>query len=329
MTMFLRDTPGRTAIHNEDFFSVAIVSLNRFDRLHHLIDSIHEHADMPFEIVVSDDGGALYNDFNFINNLKDKISHVAVNLGRNKGLHVNANNAIALTRSKYVLVINDDIEILKPFMRKSVGILKHAPYIGSLYLEAGTLGSDTPKEILDSVGLIECCTPSGQGYGASIFMGAAAPVFRKEYWHEVGGYSEDDIYGDIPFNTKGFLKGYFMGVIQDGPYSRDTDKTSPTGGSEDSSGKYITVGYANYPKIFGWTPSQQLIRDKERANACSQRNAQGRASGDFNEFGNEGWYEYLKEVTKGGKINWELLESKFHHRFIASLKRDVVARYKE
>ena len=65
--MFLRDTPGRTAIHNEDFCSVGIVSFNRHDRLKRLIDSIHKHADMPFELVISDDGGNLYNDFNFIN----------------------------------------------------------------------------------------------------------------------------------------------------------------------------------------------------------------------------------------------------------------------
>jgi glycosyltransferase involved in cell wall biosynthesis len=328
MTMFLRDTPGRTAIHNEDFFSVAIVSFNRFHRLKHLIDSIHKHADMPFEIVVSDDGGALYNDFNFINSFKDKISHIAVNLGRNKGLHVNANTAISLTRSKYVLVINDDIEILKPFMRQSVNVLKNAPYIGSLYLEAATLNGKATRKNLDDIGLIECQTASGNCFAAGLLMGAAAPVFRKEYWHEVGGYSEDDIYGDIPFNNKGFLKGYFMGILPDGPYSRDTDKGSPTGGSEDSSGKYIDVGYANYPKIFGWTAANQLINDKARAQDCSQRNAKGRASGEFNEFGLEGWYDYMKEVLQGGKINWELLESKYHKRFIEHLKRDALPRYK-
>ena len=59
MSAFLRDDPGRTAIHNQDFFSVAIVSFKRFHPLHHLIESIHRPAEMPFGIVVSYDGGAL------------------------------------------------------------------------------------------------------------------------------------------------------------------------------------------------------------------------------------------------------------------------------
>jgi glycosyltransferase involved in cell wall biosynthesis len=326
MSMFLRDTPGRTAIHNEDFFSVAIVSFNRFDRLKHLIDTIHQHADMPFEITVSDDGGALYNDFNFIRDIKDKVSHVAVNLGRNKGLHVNANNAVSLTRSKYCLVVNDDIEILKPFMRKSVNILKNCPYVGSIFLE-GSFNGSSPPEHHDAAGILEFCTPDGTRFGCHMYMGAAAPVFRKDYWYEVGGYAEDDIYGDLPFNTKGYLRGYMAAAMTDGPYSRDTDKGSPTGGSEHSSGKFIDVGYANYPKIFGWSVAQQLANDKQRANACSQRNATGRSSGDFNEYGIEGWAPYGKAVISGGNIDWNLLESKYHKRFISEMKRDIASRY--
>jgi glycosyltransferase involved in cell wall biosynthesis len=267
----------------------------------------------------------LYNDFNFINELKPKISHIAVNLGRNKGLHVNANNAIALTRSKYVLIINDDIEILKPFMRECVAVLKHAPYVGSIYLNGNF--NNIHADLHDRDGVIGCRTPTGSEYGVGCFIGSSCPVFRKEYWYEVGGYSEDDIYGDIPFNNKGWLKGYFTALLSGGSYARDTDKNSPTGGSEDSSGKFIDVGYANYPKLFGVSEQNQLKMDKDRAIACSMRNAAGRQSGDFNEFGNEGWYKYMKEVTNKGEIDWALLESKYHKRFTDQLKKDLLPRY--
>lgn len=315
MNMFLRDTPGRTCIQREDFFSVAIISFNRFHRLKHLIDTIHKHADMPFEICVSDDGGALYDDFNFIKDYKDKISHIAVNMGLNKGMHVNANNAISLTRSKYVAVLTDDMEITRPFMRSSVNILKHAPYVGTIHLQDNTRGGV-------DCNFVCCKTPTGEKYGVGVYPGAASCVFRKDYWYEVGGFSEDDMYGDLPFGNKGWLRGYFTAFMEGGIFARDTDKT-PAGHTSDSSGKSITNGYTNYPKLFRVPEAKLRAWGMDRQNQCSQRNIQGRKV-DFNEFQMDGWSEYQRDSVIDGQVNWILLEAKYHKRFIEQLKLDAL-----
>ena len=271
--------------------------------------------------------------FNWINGLKDKISHVSVNLGRNKGLHVNANTAIGMTRGKHCLVINDDMKITRPFMRQTTHILNHAPYINSIYLE-GEYDPNSEPANLDAAGLIECQLPDGTQFGTTLRCGAAAPVFRKDYWYEVGGYAEDDVFGDLPFNNRGWKRGYFTGLLTSPRPAFDTDKGSPEGGSQDSSGQYIDDNcYTNYPKLFRVDEGTQRGWSRERSNQCSQNNAWGRqdrTTGEriqFNDFGLEGWYDYIQQVTSGGNIDWGLLESKFHGRFLEHLKQHAHPRY--
>lgn len=323
MNMFLRDTPDRTAIHNEDFISIAISSYNRHDRLDNLINSIHRHADMPFEIVVSDDGGNLYGDYGFINRFKDRISHLSLNLGKNKGLHVNANSAVSLTRSKYVVLFTDDAEVLAPFMRMTVDLLKTVPHAGPIFL-ADSFNKDGELSGFDNGGVICCQSPTGMHYAAVCFHGGSwAMGFRKDYWFEVGGYSEDDIYGDMPFLNKGWRQGYFAIIPEGPPRARDTDK-DVHGHAQDSTCRFVQGGYANYPKIFRW--NDQDGRDNDRSQQCSQRNHMGRAE-DFNDFDQHSWHKYIQDVTRSGKLDIELLENKYHKRFIDSIKRDALPRY--
>ncbi len=318
--MFLRDDlPGRTAIHNENFCSVAIVSFNRHHRLRPLIESIHEHADMPFELVVSDDGGSLYDDFNFIRDLRDQVSHFAVNLGKNKGLHVNANTSVSLTRSKYVVLLADDAKIVAPFMRKAVNVLEHAPYVGTMYLGEAYQG------VCSTGGVIECKTPEGQHYGLHCGVGSSwAAAFRKSYWYEVGGYSEDSMYGDIPFANKGWLKGYFSCLLEGEISAVDTDKDEQQL-TQDSTGKFTEGLYCNYPKIFGI--DEQTLRSWSVARhiECGRRTEDGRNI-PLSEFSWVDWqHDYMRSVTEGAghPINWEIL-SKHHSRFREEIDRDAI-----
>ena len=325
--MFLKDTPGRTCIHNEDFCSIGIVSFNRHARLNKLIDSIHKHADMPFELVVSDDGGLLYDNYNFISGIKDRVSHVAVNLGRNKGLHVNSNTAVSMTRSKYVMLFYDDVEIEAPFMRECVNTLRTAPYVGVIYL-GNSYNANGHKSDLDTAGIIAAKTTSGIDLSLMCKHGGTwAAAFRKDYWYEVGGYSEDDIYGDLPFINKGWKKGYFAAVLNGPQRARDMDK-DVHGHTNDSTGKFTTTGFANYPKLFRVKENKLMDWDRERGVKCAYRNHSGRAE-KFNDYDQHSWSEYMETVTNTGKIDWDILKSNYHGRFIDQLKRDVLPMYSE
>lgn len=326
--LFLRDVPGHRGIHNENFVSIAITSFNRHAMLERLIDSIHKHADMPFEISVSDDGGAMYDNYDFIKRIKNKVSHVAVNVGRNKGLHINTNVAVSLTRSKYVINFYEDVEVKAPFMRKAVEVLKHAPYVGIIYLD-NRVNMDHAK--------IRCKTPPGLEYNVFCHNGSEwATAFRRDYWCEVGGYAEDDIYGDLPFNNRGWKKGYFSCTIEGPNMSEDMDKTIDEQGvwrSDDTSGKFIDGGYANYPKIFGIPDSTLREMDKKRIYECSMWNHLERQAdrensekseyvNDFHLVGCRNWKRYITKALSGEQVDWDLLESTYHSRYIRELKLD-------
>jgi len=327
MSEFLRTFPGRASIHNEDFCSIAIVSFNRHDRLKRLIDSIHKHADMPFELVVSDDGGLLYDNYDFISEIKDKVSHVAVNLGRNKGLHVNANTAVSLTRSKNVILLYDDVEVLAPFMRRTTDLLNSAPYVGTVYL-GHSYNENGLKSDVDSAGIISCTNPQAGHYSLLCKHGGGWAIgFRKSYWYEVGGYSEYSIYGDMPFINKGWKLGYFSCILSGSRLANDMDKDAK-GRTHDSSGRFIKVGYTNYPKIFG-VPDSKLIKwDRQRASVCAGANHHGRTT-KFNDYDCDSWSDYMETVTKTGKIDWDILKNGHHGRFIDDLKKHIHSHYPE
>ncbi len=332
--MFLRDAPGRTAMHNEDFCSVALVSHNRHDRLNRLIDSVHQHADMPFELVVSEDAGERFADYNFIQGLKGRVSHLSLNLGWNKGLHVNANNAVSMTRSKYVFLLYDDVEILAPFMRRAVNVLEQAPYMGVMYLGAGLSvpGGPTlrPGDRVGGPGpgVMHCRTPQGTDFGIFCNVGASwATGFRRAYWEEVGGYTEDSEYGDIPFLNKGWERGYFSGMLAGSQVAEDKDKDEHAM-SHDSSqlpAKGATNGNCNYPKIFRVDPGTLDGWSRDRSTQCARRQHELRYSTSFSEWTWGDWHkEYMCHAWDGTNINWEVLD-RFHSRFLEQVKRDAIS----
>lgn len=324
MTMFLRQTPGRTALHNADFCSVAIVSFNRFDLLHKVIDSIHKYADMPFEVVLSDDGGFLYNDLGIFNQFKDKVSRICINTGNNMGLAVNANMAVGMTRSKYVALFYDDCIVTRPFMRQAQRVVDAAPYVGAIYLGTGFSydPSEEAKKIAMNSGMIHAKTVSGDHINLFCLHGSSqGTFFKKDYWYEVGGYSEDDIYGDLPFLNKGWLRGRFSAALDGGPSCYDIDREE-LGGEHSSVPQIANGSMCNYPKLFKKTEQEQVNESRVRSKECGMRNHNGRAE-QFNEYDCHSWREYVKSSMAGGTVNWDVL-SLHHSRYMDILKRDVL-----
>lgn len=318
MTMFLRDTPDRTAMHKENFVSVAIASNDRFDLLHRAIDSVHKHADMPFEIVVSDDAGHRHPDLSVFQ-FRDKVSRIVINTGFNQGLAVNANQAIGATRGRNVIFLSDDSLILRPFMREVFNALDDAPYVGVLYLGQTYNANAEFPAVGHANGLIQARTCRSSRLLLHCQHGSSwANAFRKSYWHEVGGYSEDDAYGDLPFINKGWLRGYFSAALEGPQIAIDMDvaEFDKTRGSV----SFQAHGaLCHYPKLFG-VPEKSLIEmGRERNAQCTARNHLGRRD-IFNEFDCREWGVYMKEATRE-TANLDALSR--HRRFAVELKRDL------
>lgn len=320
--MFLRDTPGRTALHKENFLSVAICSNDRFDLLHRVIDAVHKHADMPYEIVVADDAGHRHPDLSVFQQFRDKVSRIVVNTGRNQGLAVNANQAIAATRGRNVVFLSDDSLILRPFMREVFTVLDEAPYVGVLFLGQAHNDNEAFREIARADGFLRARTRSGTHLMLHCQHGASwANAFRKSYWLEVGGYAEDDVYGDLPFVNKGWLRGYFSAAVSGSQIAYDIDVTE-LGKTRGSVGHQANSALCHYPKLFRM-PEKTLIKmGQDRTGECATRNNNGRRE-PFNEYDCGSWCEHMKSVTRDGGVNWDVL-SKFHGRFRVELEKDLV-----
>jgi glycosyltransferase involved in cell wall biosynthesis len=78
----------------DQFISIVISSFYRPFYLKRCLESIHKHADMPFEIIVHDDGSGQAERDQIYRDLSPLISTLILNLGGNMGLNVSANRAV-------------------------------------------------------------------------------------------------------------------------------------------------------------------------------------------------------------------------------------------
>ncbi len=166
---------------SDRFISIVILSYKRFDMTQNLVESIHQHADMPFEIILHDDASdgdvpeRLYRD------LRKKVSSLVLSGGElNMGLSASFERGTSLASSDYVLCMNNDTLMLGPGFKDIVRVLQ-VPYVGAFgpwHVGEGKVGGGTP--LVESNG---CRFRLGPNVGNGSMM-----AFRKEVWQEVGGF---------------------------------------------------------------------------------------------------------------------------------------------
>jgi hypothetical protein len=202
-------------------------------------------------------------------------------------------------------------------MRKIQRVLDDAPYVGAAYLgSAYRPDSDTRAETMRHGGNIDVQTPGGHKIRLGTMHGSSwAMGFRKEYWYEVGGYSEDDIYGDLPFINKGWFKGYLSAYLEEGPFASDLGHKE---------GTRTTVWVNNicnhYPRLFNMDEATLKRWHTQRHVENARRNHESRAA-KFNEYGADGWREYMKEIVAGESVNWDKF-AETHSRFLNRIRKD-------
>lgn len=274
----------------ELFFSICVPFFIRPNYLKGLVESVHRHADMPFEIIVHDDKGMDLSSLE----LKDKVSTVILNLGKNLGLAAAANRAIACANSKHILFINQDCELIRPCLRDYAKVLEK-PYVGILspYGEPYPLSSPEWFEVDD----VRFTLAHGISSGAAL-------AFRKEFWEEVGGFEDDVISGcaDTPLLYKMYKEGYFRAVVLGERRVRNVS-AEDQGNRDSTIGPY---GDCNYPRVFRTDDYENLCRQRGQRcqnNQDSQREVPaGLSNLDY-------WHGYSVEVMpRSGvisSINWE------------------------
>src|SRR3990167_95421 len=190
---------------NNEFISVVITSYSRPDYLKRAIDSIHATADMPFELIVNDDGS--YKEAkDKLYGMSDKISTIIFNNGKNMGLNEAANRCISLASSRYILFATDDCWFTRPTFKDVCSVLSK-PYIGFI-----CVANDT-----DPMPPYSGCRVGNTNYSVTGYLGGGiTQAFRKDVWREVGGWDLRSTSGqsDNVFLFKILKSGYWKGMIE-------------------------------------------------------------------------------------------------------------------
>jgi len=232
----------KSVSNNNDYISIVIPWFRRSIYVNRVIDSIHKHANFPFELVIHDDGSDAATVFDLKQKL-DKISTLILNSGKPLGLGESFNRAIMLASSKYVFVLNSDCELIRPCFKEIISVLQK-PYLGWVGFQEKY--NNCPEFIDTDCSKFSLLPSCGDG---SHF------AFRKEVWNDIGEFEADFTSGcaDTPFFYKSWDHGYFRGhIIMDQPIkniSREETNNKDSTMGEDTELAYPMIFNIDYDKV--------------------------------------------------------------------------------
>lgn len=300
MIDFVRDDIDWRRFENRtEYVSVVITYVNnpnrpkakRWELLENCIDSIHRHADHPFEIIVVDDSGLDLTSLD----VKDKVSTLILNLGRPLGQSVQQNRGIRCATSKYIMAIEDDCEITRPCFKDLMNVLDK-PYVGFI----------NPEGMHPGEYLMHGDTKFIIGGGLA---GAWCNCFRKDVWKEVGGLPDWSHQAIAPFCQKILKYGYWRAYLVGDRFSRNVDYEDYK--QERSSGLVFHINH--YPKLFN-IPEHNYIELSKRRHTLSMKNCNDYVGTPGGTSNMSYWADYVGKLQADlGKccissIDWELAE---------------------
>lgn len=316
---------------NDKFMSVMVLSYFRPEMTLNLLRSIHQHADMPFEIILHDDHSDEWVQDRIYQEMKDLCSTVILGQGRvNMGFASSANRGTALCNSKYVLLLNNDCLMINPCFQMIKDILD-TPYIASvgpreiLVKERGELHSNRPIVLSNGRAFTLANLPNGAGVFA----------FRKDVWEQHRGFPQ--VYnngGDIAFIFSLLKRGYFHAGFpialrenagEPGPLYTFRNLDQENDCKETTS--HIRHFDEAYPRIFPYCLDEQAFalkchRRRERRYPLSQEqylSPEGHHNIDY-------WTKWIEQGwdSEGG-IAWDRLRDFGQSKYRDQIEADIRA----
>ncbi len=296
----------------DNYISIIVPYFNRIHYLKDLIDSVHDKADMPFELIVHDDASS-DGSTSEVFSLVDDMSTLIINRGHNLGLSSSTNRLVSCASSEYIVFLNSDCILETPCLRNIYEILQR-PYIGVVCL---VNYSHIDKNIDETKFIL-----GGGGAGCAM-------AFRKSVWENVGKWLDvPTSASDIGFIFQTLRKGYFTAY----PYGKKyvTNVSAEKMHNADSS--MGITGYDNsLSKIFGMFDEQYNRTCKARehilsvnANNLIDVPASIANMGYWVNYTNGLFYtdEYSKYKTTEDKINWEIGKIHNHDKWKNEILND-------
>lgn len=114
--------------------SLCLLSYKRPDMLIDCINSIHNTADMPFELIVNSDGETDVEEISFDFFQDKKISKFILSNGNNRGVGRSFQNCLGLCEGDYIFKIDADLIFQPKWMSTAVKILENNSDIATVSL---------------------------------------------------------------------------------------------------------------------------------------------------------------------------------------------------
>jgi glycosyltransferase involved in cell wall biosynthesis/23S rRNA U2552 (ribose-2'-O)-methylase RlmE/FtsJ len=296
------------------FLSVIIPAYNRFSYLQELVDSIHQQADFPFELLVHDDNSTRDQTKEQLPTLRSKLSATIFSHGLNLGLAESINRLVRLASSNYILMLNADMKIEKPIFQDTVNVLQ-CPYVG--YITFMSVYGNVPNGIENN----------GTKFILSRGLGSGcAMAFTKNVWNQVNGWNNKTAAtgnADVAFMIKVVKNGYFPTMLMKNPADPLVRNMSQLKANSLDS----TIGRQPYdcslPRLFNYEPylKQSVKRYTAAADAMQLTYPipEGETNLDF-------WHKFLNElITADYTVNWQIAERYGHHKWREQIKLEPAA----
>jgi glycosyltransferase involved in cell wall biosynthesis len=316
-----------------DFLSVIITSYKRPFYLKRAIDSIHQFADAPFEIIIHDDGSSI-ECLHEILELKDKVSYIYINTGSNSGLNKSMNRAISAASSEYLLFLCDDCWIEQPCFRDVINLLQKE-YIGWVCPGDNRLLNLVKEDYNLIFNDIPIAYSLNTKYSlTNNLLGAFTLGFRKSVWKSIGGWEErcSTARSDNAFIAKLIKAGYWKAVLEGSPKVRIANNDKDYQPSAP-----LMTGDINLPKIFNMPLEQKEALQKQISTISN--------NWEIVNLSNDGlvnlqhWFDYyfdmfdtkfdsifsMKDITYDTrKINWEKASRYGQDKWASQIKKDFL-----
>lgn len=281
---------------NYDFLSIVIPAYNRYERLKELVYDIHKYADIPFELIISDDGSLDNTTSKIFEELRDHASTIILNNGYSFGLSGNINRAVNIASSNYILMMNADLRIKGSFFKNLLDILKEK-FIGIVMPIMGIDYISGPNKFK---------TKNGTKFNLSTRLGwGSSLAFRKDFFEKIGKFDNFNCCSgnaDVSFMCRTIKNGYFLTNFEHNnqieiPGKNDNFKDSTiTGQTHDCS----------FPKLFHVKDYENLMLSEDHKKRCdfymqkSYKAIAGNTNIDY-------WNSYLSMLINNNQdIDWEI-----------------------
>lgn len=311
----------------DDYVSIVVTSYNRPFYLRTCLESLEKNADMPFEVIIHDDGSEPEQREEIYKICAERASVGVFNYGLNSGLNISTNRAVALAHSRYILFLNDDCILDRPCLGDICNTLSKQ-YIGYLCPTNEVTITDTLPDLPRiRVGDTSFFLTGRLANGCSI-------AFRREVWDEVGGFCEEgnSNNADNMFIFKIIRAGYWKGVLPGLPVIGNVPPNAPGYVASGEFGARKRGSDNAYPKIFDLTLEEYHDICARRREYCQKWTDNQQGVPGFSKVLEAGladipyWSNYVLDTIKGidaRTINWEACKKHGQDRWKGMILEDL------